>query len=84
MAPRILIFSIAMGADYSFEVKDIEIWVPEFFKHNNSSVASVYYARAAASCSASRAYHEMVQSCEKNFVKCMHDHGELFSLKTNR
>ena len=24
--PRILIFSIAMGADYSFEVKNIEIW----------------------------------------------------------
>jgi hypothetical protein len=40
-APRILIFSIAMGADYSFEVKNIEIWVPAFFKHNNSSVATV-------------------------------------------
>ena len=38
-APRILIFSIAMGADYSFEVKNIEIWVPAFFQHNNSSVA---------------------------------------------
>jgi hypothetical protein len=43
MAPRILIFSIAMGADYSFEVKNIEIWVPAFFKHNNSSVATVGY-----------------------------------------
>ena len=30
-----------MGADYSFEVKNIEIWVPAFFKHNNSSVATV-------------------------------------------
>ena len=41
MAPRILIFSIAMGAYYSFEVKNIEIWVPAFFRHNNSSVGSV-------------------------------------------
>ena len=40
-APRILIFSIAMGANYSFQVKNIEIWVPEFFKHNNSSAATV-------------------------------------------
>ena len=31
-APRILIFSIAMGADYSFEVKIIEIWTPAFLK----------------------------------------------------
>ena len=41
MAPRIWIFSIAMGADYSFEMKNIEIWVPAFFKHNNLSVATV-------------------------------------------
>ena len=40
-APRILIFSIAMGADYSYEVKNIEIWVPTFFKHINSFVATV-------------------------------------------
>ena len=42
-APRILIFSIAMCADYSFDVKNIEIWVPTFFKHNNSSVATMRY-----------------------------------------
>ena len=30
-----------MGADYSFEVKNIEIWVPAFFKHNNSYVATM-------------------------------------------
>jgi hypothetical protein len=40
-APRILIFSIASGANYSFEVKNIEIWGPAFFKHNNSSVATL-------------------------------------------
>ena len=40
-APRILIFSIPMGADYSFEEKNIEIWAPAFFKHNNSFVTTV-------------------------------------------
>ena len=40
-APRILIFTIAMGADYSFEVKNIEIWVPAFFMNNISSIATV-------------------------------------------
>ena len=39
--PRILIVSIAMGVDYSFEVENNEIWAPAFFKHNNSSVATV-------------------------------------------
>ena len=33
--------SITIGANYSFEVKNIEIWAPAFFKHNNSSVATV-------------------------------------------
>ena len=32
-----------MGADYSFEVKNIEIRVPIFFKHDNLSVATVPY-----------------------------------------
>ena len=41
-APRILIFSIAIGADYSYEVKNSEIWAPAFFKHNNSYIATVY------------------------------------------
>ena len=30
-----------MSADNSFEVKNIEIWAPAFFKHNNSFVATV-------------------------------------------
>ena len=41
MAPRILIFSIAIGADHSYEVKNNEIWAPAFFKHNNSFIATV-------------------------------------------
>ena len=40
-APRILIFSIAMGGDYLFEEKNIEIRAPVFFKHKNSFVATV-------------------------------------------
>ena len=39
-----------MGANYLFEVKNIEIWVSTFFKHNNSSVATmihVYFDKAA-------------------------------------
>ena len=39
-APRILIFSIAIGAN-SYEVKNSEIWAPAFFKHNNSFIATV-------------------------------------------
>ena len=42
-APRILIFSITIGADYSYEMKNSEIWAPAFFKHNNSFIATVYY-----------------------------------------
>ena len=45
MAPRILIFSIAMCANYLFEVKNIEIWTPAFFKHNKSFVATVWMER---------------------------------------
>ena len=41
MSPRILIFSIAIGADCSYEVKNSEIQAPTFFKHNNSFIATV-------------------------------------------
>ena len=40
-APRILIFSFAKGVDYSYEVKNSEIWAPAFFMHNNSFTATV-------------------------------------------
>ena len=30
-----------MGANYSFEVKNIDIWAPTFFNHNNSYIATV-------------------------------------------
>ena len=41
MDPRILIFSIAMGANYLFEVKNNEIWAPAFFKHNDLFIDTV-------------------------------------------
>ena len=31
-----------MVADYSYDVKNIDIWVPAFFKHNNSFIATVF------------------------------------------
>ena len=40
-APMILIFSIAIDADYSYEVKNSEIWAPAFYKHNNLFIAAV-------------------------------------------
>jgi hypothetical protein len=40
MATRILIFSIAMVTDYLFDVKNIDILAPAFFKHNNSFIAT--------------------------------------------
>ena len=30
-----------MFANYSFDVKNIGIWAPAFFKHNNSVIATV-------------------------------------------
>ena len=41
MAPRILIFSIAMVANYSFYVKSIATYAPAFFWYNNSILARV-------------------------------------------
>ena len=41
MAPRILIFSIAMGADYSFELISIETYAPQFIGHNKFFLSSV-------------------------------------------
>ena len=43
MAPRILIFTIAMGADYSFYVKTIETHARSFFKVIIFSIDSVHY-----------------------------------------
>ena len=41
MVPRILIFSIALGADYSFYVKSIETHARTFFKVIIFSIGSV-------------------------------------------
>ena len=42
-ASRILIFSIAMGADYSFELISTETYAPQFIGHNKIFLASVSY-----------------------------------------
>ena len=41
-APRVLIFSIAMGADYSFELISIVHSVPQFIGHNKIFLGSVH------------------------------------------
>ena len=40
-APRILIFSIAIGANYSFDIKSGFSIAPAFFLHKNFDIASV-------------------------------------------
>ena len=40
-APRILIFSIVLGAEYSFYVKSIVTYAPQFKWHNKSFLGSV-------------------------------------------
>ena len=36
---KALFYVSTMVADYSFDVKNIDIWAPAFFKHNNSFIA---------------------------------------------
>ena len=40
-APRILIFSIAMGGDYLFELISITHWVPKFIGHNKTFLGNL-------------------------------------------
>ena len=40
-APRIFIFSIVMGAEYSFYLKSIATYAPAFLGYNNSVLARV-------------------------------------------
>ena len=42
MVTTILFFSIAMSADYSFELISIVHWVPQFFMRNKSILGGVY------------------------------------------
>ena len=42
-APRVLIFSMAMGADYSFEFISIELYVPQFIGHNKFFLGSAVW-----------------------------------------
>ena len=49
-APKIFIFSIAMGADYSFYVKTIETHACAFFKVIIFSIGSVIQHGATGAC----------------------------------
>ena len=40
-APRILIFSMAMGANYSFKLISIETYAPQFIGHDKLFLGSV-------------------------------------------
>ena len=42
MAPMILIFSIAIAADYSFKLNSTETYAPKFFGHNNLFLSNVF------------------------------------------
>ena len=42
-APRILIFSIAMGANYLFDLISIETYAPQFNGHNKLFLGSVVH-----------------------------------------
>ena len=41
--PKPKFFSIALGANYSSEVKKTDIWARAFFKHNDSYIAIVIH-----------------------------------------
>ena len=41
MAPKIMILSIVMGADYSFELISIETYAPQFIGHIKIFLGSV-------------------------------------------
>ena len=64
-APRIVIFSIAMGSDYSFYVKTIETHPRAFFKviiFSIGSVALLPWSAVQLFCSAS--LRSSVQGCD--------------------
>ena len=68
-----MIFSMAMVADYSFEVKNIEMWVSAFFKHNNSSVATVsgqIFIPEFDWISCLRLSLTLIQNMSKHVLKC--------------
>ena len=63
-----------MGANYSFEVKNIEIWAPAFFKHNNSFIATVDNLEVSKIMSPNSDFYEFIYRVyyefnEKFFIK---------------
>ena len=60
-APRILIFSIAMGADSSFYVKSIATYAPAFLGYNISVLARVFGVAVCGSISEKNISFENLQ-----------------------
>ena len=56
MTPKILIFSITIGADYSFYVKSIATFALTFFGYIVSVLASVYGVQAIVYCTLIKFY----------------------------
>ena len=48
------------GADYSFEVRNI--WMPEFFKHDNSSLATVKRRERSSALKCIALHHRVVDA----------------------
>ena len=68
-ALRILIFSIAMGADYSFELISIETYAPQFIGHNKIFLGSVNNQTLAVCEARSHKMFRLVGLiCSKNYL----------------
>ena len=61
---------MAMGAKYSFELKNIGIWVPPFFKHNDSSVALASVATVSRLILIKKYVNVMVKQIGLILTKC--------------
>ena len=61
---RILIFLIAMGADYSLYVKSIAVYAPTFLRYNNPVLSIVYSLYRISFCKIMVLYCEGVKHLE--------------------
>ena len=94
MAPRILIFSMAMGADYAFELIFNETCAPQFDGHNNSFLASVYclmyvkmkYLPVVNNCVDRNGDTVLGQNFLRSYIKCHRSqirHNDLIHARNN-
>ena len=77
-APRILIFSIAMGAHYSFYVKSIATYAPALLGYNNSVLARVTHHFTFSQCKTNSFVDKFSQKLHE--LKYMHINSYFFNL----